>query len=145
MLESAKRPVLLIGGGVSREVALVARPFLATCGLPLMTTWNGIDRVASDDPYYFGRPNTWGQRSANIIAQSADVLVALGTRLGLQQTGFNWQEFVPGGTVVQADIDAAELSKGHPRVDLALHADADDLLLRLLNGLRLDPAGRRMD
>jgi acetolactate synthase-1/2/3 large subunit len=140
MLESAKRPVLLIGGGVSREVALVARPFLATCGLPLMTTWNGIDRVASDDPYYFGRPNTWGQRSANIIAQSADVLVALGTRLGLQQTGFNWQEFVPGGTVVQADIDAAELSKGHPRVDLALHADADDLLLRLLNGLRLDPA-----
>jgi acetolactate synthase-1/2/3 large subunit len=140
LLERAIRPVLLLGGGVSREAAVAARPLLTSCRLPVMTTWNGIDRVDSSDPYYFGRPNTWGQRSANIILQSADVLVALGTRLGLQQTGFNWQEFVPGGTVVQVDIDPAELGKGHPRVDLALCADADDLLPRLLDGLQLGPA-----
>jgi acetolactate synthase-1/2/3 large subunit len=66
--------------------------------------------------------------------------VALGTRLGLQQTGFNWQAFVPNGVVVQVDVDAAELGKGHPRVDLALRADADDLLARILDGLQLDPA-----
>jgi acetolactate synthase-1/2/3 large subunit len=138
LLERAIRPVLLLGGGVSREAAVAARPLLTSCGLPVMTTWNGIDRVDSADPFYFGRPNTWGQRSANIILQSADVLVALGTRLGLQQTGFNWQEFVPNGTVVQVDIDPAELGKGHPRLDLALCADADDLLPRLLAGLHLD-------
>jgi acetolactate synthase-1/2/3 large subunit len=140
LLEQARRPLLLIGGGVSREAVLAALPLLSASAAPVMTTWNGIDRIDRADPNYFGRPNTWGQRSANIISQSADVLVALGTRLGLQQTGFNWQEFVPHGKVVQVDIDRAELAKGHPRVDVAIHADADDLLPRLLDGLVLDPS-----
>jgi acetolactate synthase-1/2/3 large subunit len=140
LLEQARRPLLLIGGGVSRGAALAALPLLRASAVPVMTTWNGIDRIDRADPNYFGRPNTWGQRSANIISQSADVLVALGTRLGLQQTGFNWQEFVPHGKVVQVDIDRAELAKGHPRVDVAIHADADDLLPRLLDGLVLDPS-----
>jgi acetolactate synthase-1/2/3 large subunit len=103
-----------------------------------MTTWNGIDRVGADEPLYLGRPNTWGQRSANVIMQSADVLVALGTRLGLQQTGFNWQQFVPGGAVVQVDIDEAELSKGHPRVDVPIRADANALLAGILDGEPID-------
>src|SRR5207245_5333231 len=47
----------------------------------LMTTWNGADRVPASHPLYFGRPNTWGQRSANLLLQQADVLIALGTRL----------------------------------------------------------------
>jgi acetolactate synthase I/II/III large subunit len=140
LLERAERPVLLIGGGVSRATARALRPALEQAGIPVLTTWNGMDRFDSADPFYFGRPNTWGQRSANIIMQSADVLVAAGTRLGLQQTGFNWQEFVPGGTVVQIDVDEAELRKGHPEVDVPVHADADDLLPRLLDGLADRPA-----
>jgi acetolactate synthase-1/2/3 large subunit len=135
MLSEAERPVLLLGGGVSREAAAAAAPLLRSAGIPTMTTWNGIDRVGSDEPFYFGRPNTFGQRSANVLQQQADLLVALGTRLGLQQTGFNWQEYVPVGRVVQVDVDAAELAKGHPRVDLAVQADADDLLPRLFTGL----------
>jgi acetolactate synthase I/II/III large subunit len=132
LIAEAERPVLLIGGGVSREVATAAAPLLRAAGIPTMTTWNGIDRVGSDEPFYFGRPNFFGQRSANVIQQQADLLVAVGTRLGLQQTGFNWQEYVPLGRVVQVDVDAAELEKGHPRVDLAVQADADDILPRLL-------------
>jgi len=97
-----------------------------------MTTWNGTDRVPADEPLYAGRPNTWGQRSANVILQSADLVVALGTRLGLQQTGFNWQEFAPLARVVQVDLDEAELRKGHPHVELAMQADADDVLRALV-------------
>lgn len=137
LLAGAERPVVLIGGGVSRAAAAAARDALAAAGMPVLTTWNGIDRVDSGEPFYYGRPNTWGQRAANIIMQSADVLIALGTRLGLQQTGFNWQEFVPGGKVVQVEIDKAELEKGHPRVDVPVNADADDALARILDGLRV--------
>ena len=135
LLAQAERPVLLLGGGVSREAATAAAPLLRAAGIPTMTTWNGIDRVGSDEPFYFGRPNFFGQRSANVIQQQADLLVALGTRLGFQQTGFNWQEYVPVGRVVQVDVDPAELAKGHPRVDLGVQADADDILPRLLTGL----------
>jgi acetolactate synthase-1/2/3 large subunit len=78
-----------------------------------------------------GRPNTWGQRSSNILLQQADLVIALGTRLGLQQTGFNWQEFVPAGEVIQVDCDSAELSKGHPKVSFPICGDANVVLRHL--------------
>ena len=110
-------------------------PLLADLAVPLMTTYNGADRVGSGIRTYLGRPNTWGMRYANVLLQQADVIVALGTRLGLQQTGFNWQEFAPLAKVVQVDIDPAELAKGHPSVDLALAVDANDLITRLAAGM----------
>lgn len=131
MLAEAKRPVLLLGGGVSRAVAAELMPALERAKLPLMVTWNGMDRVPSEHPYYFGRPNTWGQRSANILQQQADLVIALGTRLGLQQTGFNWQQYVPAGKLVQVEIDPRELEKGHPRVDLPVNGDANAVLREL--------------
>jgi acetolactate synthase-1/2/3 large subunit len=100
-------------------------------GLPVTTTWNAADRIAADHPNYFGRPNTWGQRYANLLLQQSDLLLAMGTRLGMQQTGFNWQQFVPKGEVVHVDCDLAELEKGHPRVEHPIHADANSLLLAL--------------
>jgi acetolactate synthase-1/2/3 large subunit len=60
--------------------------------------------------------------------QQADLLVALGTRLGMQQTGFNWKQFIPVGKVVQVDCDPTELQKGHPRVNLPICGDANTVL-----------------
>ena len=130
-IHAADRPVLLIGGGISYETAAAVHERLATIPIPVMSTWNGFDRISDDMPNFAGRPNTWGQRSANVILSQSDCVVALGTRLGLQQTGFNWQSWGPPegqGVVIQVDLDAAELSKGHPRVDLALQEDAEPIL-----------------
>jgi acetolactate synthase-1/2/3 large subunit len=66
-----------------------------------------------------------------LILQGADLVIAAGTRLGMQQTGFNWSQFVPNGDVVQVDIDKTELEKGHPDIGLAICADASNLLRRL--------------
>ena len=135
-IKAASRPVLLVGGGVSRAAAVVLETQAAAWGVPLMTTYNGCDRVASEHPLYFGRPNMWGMRYSNVLLQQADLVVALGTRLGLQQTGFRWEEFVPVGALVQIDCDKAELEKGHPRVDWALCGDANQAL-RDLAGMDL--------
>ena len=128
LIAGASRPVLLLGGGLDRDAAARALPRLEALGIPVMTTWNGADRMPADHPLYFGRPNTWGQRYSNILLQQADLVLALGTRLGLQQTGFNWQAFAPVGKVIQVDLDAGELAKGHPRVDLPIQADAAAVL-----------------
>jgi acetolactate synthase-1/2/3 large subunit len=131
-LNQAKRPAILIGGGVSRAAAAALVEIAAKYDLPLFTTWNGIDRVPSDHRCYFGRPNTWGQRHANLLMRQADVIIALGTRLGLQQTGFNWQEFGKEAKVVQIDCDVAELTKGHPKVDLPICEDVNPWLTAIL-------------
>ncbi len=131
-VHSAQRPVLLLGAGIDRATAKDLQDQLAHTGIPLMLTWNAMDRVGADHPMYFGRPNTWGMRYANVLLQQADLLVALGTRLSLQQTGFNWQQFIPAGEIVQVDCDAAELAKGHPRVAVPLCGDANRVLRSLL-------------
>ena len=128
----AERPLLLLGGGLSLPCAAGNEEALSELSLPVMTTWNGADRYGSDHSNYFGRPNTWGQRYSNLLLQQADLLVALGTRLGLQQTGFNWQAFLPVGDLIQIEIDAAELEKPNPLKHLTIQADADQFLTDLL-------------
>jgi acetolactate synthase-1/2/3 large subunit len=132
LIARAERPVLLLGGGLSLPCASNHEQALSELSLPVMTTWNGADRYGSDHTNYFGRPNTWGQRYSNILLQQADLLLAVGTRLGLQQTGFNWQAFLPVGKVIQVDIDSAELEKPNPLKDLAIQADANKFLSDLL-------------
>ena len=132
-ISMAERPVLLLGGGLSHRKALALRSKLADLKMPIMTTWNGADRYSADNANYAGRPNTWGQRSSNVIIQQSDLVIAVGSRLGLQQTGFNWHEFVPLGDVIQVDIDPAELKKPNPRKSMCIKADADAFLESLLD------------
>lgn len=132
-INAAKRPVFMLGGGLSRLTTSRLKEKLSQLNIPIVTTWNAADRVPSDQFNYVGRPNTWGQRSANLVMQQSDLLIAIGTRLGMQQTGFNWQKFIPNGDVIQVDIDQAELEKGHPKITLGLLGDANQFLEDLLN------------
>ena len=130
---SAKKPIVLIGGGVAYETTKDLQHHFQQVQAPVMTTYNGADRVGGDDAYYLGRPNTWGQRSSNIILQEADLIIAIGTRLGLQQTGFNWQEFGRSAKIHHIDIDESELKKGHPNTFSQLRVDANDFIRRFLS------------
>ncbi len=130
-LKGAKRPVILLGAGIDRATTDELMDRFESLGIPLMVTWNAMDRIGADHPMYFGRPNTWGMRYSNILMQQADVLLALGTRLSLQQTGFNWQQFVPGGEVIHVDCDFRELTKGHPKVALSICGDANEMLRKV--------------
>ena len=91
-------------------------PQFERLGIPLMVTWNAMDRIPADHPFYFGRPNTWGMRYSNILMQQADLLIALGTRLSLQQTGFNWQQFVPAGECSLIPCNEMPSLRGFPVV-----------------------------
>jgi acetolactate synthase-1/2/3 large subunit len=59
MLREAKRPVILLGGGIRRTTAAAVMDKLAVLGVPVMTTWSGFDRIPTQHPCYFGRPDTW--------------------------------------------------------------------------------------
>ena len=136
LLKSSERPVLLLGGGLNRKVVRENIDLISSLGIPIMTTWNGADRYGTDLPNFWGRPNTWGQRSANILIQQADLIVAFGSRLGLQQTGFAWEEFAPLAKIFQIDIDPSELSKGHPKIHCGIEVDAATFLIEFLKSVK---------
>lgn len=138
-LRKARRPVFLLGGGVSRALAAEVVPRLEQLGVPIATTWNALDRIPADSPVYAGRPDTWGMRWANLFIQQADLVIAVGARLSLQQTGFNWQRFAPLADVVHVDIDSGELAKVHPAKKLKIQCSAEAFLTELLRTFTVAP------
>jgi acetolactate synthase-1/2/3 large subunit len=128
LLSNALRPAILLGAGVRRETAFRHHNEFEVLNIPILTSWHGADRVPQTLRTFVGRPETWGQRAANLIVNQADVLLVLGARLGLQETGFNWQQFCPKTKIIQVEIDEYELEKGHPRVDVPICGDANYVL-----------------
>jgi acetolactate synthase-1/2/3 large subunit len=128
LLGEADRPALLIGAGVERSTCVQLRDQLIKSKIPIFTTWHAADRIDSEYPNYFGRPETWGQRSSNLLINQADVVLVLGARLGYQETGFNWEQYCARAKIIHVEIDIHELEKGHPNVHLKVHADANIVL-----------------
>jgi acetolactate synthase-1/2/3 large subunit len=143
MIKNAERPMFLFGGGLTRECVNSSLNLMNKVGIPAAMTWNGADRLPLSHRLNFGRPNTYGMRRGNLLIQQSDLVIALGTRLGLQQTGFAWEKFVPIGKLIQVDIDANELSKPSPAVDLPICADANTVFIEILKTLdEQDMVGR---
>ena len=132
LLEESERPLLLVGGGLDFGFFNQQIDQLRSLGIPIATTWNAADYLDSDDPLFAGRPNTYGMRWANSVIQQSDLLIAIGARLGLQQTGFNWENFVPVGKIVRIDIDSNELKVNHPKSELSLNLDGKNGLISFL-------------
>lgn len=123
LYHESERPLLLVGGGLDFGFFRKQVEQLRSIGIPIATTWNAADYLDSDDPLFAGRPNTYGMRWANSVIQQSDLVIAIGARLGLQQTGFNWENFVPVGKVVRIDLDLNELNVNHPKSELSLNLD----------------------
>lgn len=101
------KPVILIGAGCPRALA----DELCTLGIPVLTTWQGIDRVPEDSPVFCGRPGVIGQRAANIIQQKADVIYIYGARMDMEQVNHKIERFAPRAMKIVHDVDEAELDK----------------------------------
>lgn len=131
----ASRPSLLIGGGVDRSFFVRNLPRFNQLGIPIFSSWNSADYIGPDQRIYAGRPDNFGQRSANLLINQSDFILAVGTRLSLQLTGFNWKEFAKSARIAQVDIDDAELAKEHPSRDWRVRADGASFLSALLSEL----------
>lgn len=129
LVNQSERPVLLAGNGIRLSGGIdVFEQLKGDLGIPVLTTWNGIDLLDENDPLYFGRPGGLGHRYANFIQQNSDLFISIGARLNLLQTGYNFDGFAREAVKVMVDIDNAELHKINVRPDLAVCADAKDFM-----------------
>ncbi len=133
-LARAERPVVFAGGGVRLSGAHADFIRLVDkLGVPVVTGWNAHDVIWNDHPLYAGRPGTIGDRAGNMVTQSADFLLILGSRLNIRQVSYNWGSFAREAFKAWVDIDPLELAKPNVRPDLPVVADLKDLLPIMLN------------
>jgi len=132
-LAAAARPVVFAGSGVRLSGAHA--DFLALIeklGLPVVTGWNAHDVLWNAHPLYAGRPGTVGDRGGNMVTQSADLLLVLGSRLNIRQVSYNWTTFAREAYKIWVDIDPLELRKPTVTPDMPVVADLAGLIPALL-------------
>lgn len=131
-ISAAKRPVIVIGGGLSTpRKAPELREFLRRMEIPLVQTWAGLDLVPHDWRYRIGTFGVYGSRLGNFVVQNADLLVCLGTRLSQNLTGGSLNMFAPNAHIVMVDADQGEMDKfngGGIHVAERIHCQMEDFL-----------------
>lgn len=132
-IAKAERPVVFAGGGVRLSGAHADfLKLIEKLGVPVVTGWNAHDVLWNDHPLYCGRPGTVGDRGGNMVTQSADLLLVLGSRLNIRQVSYNWQSFAREAFKIWVDIDPIELQKPNVKPDLPVVANLKDLIPALL-------------
>lgn len=144
LLAEASFPVIIAGGGVSIADAVEETRSLAEyLTAPVVTSYLHNDSFPAGHDLSAGPIGYCGSKSAMKILSRADVVLALGCRLGpfgtLPQYGLNY--WPRGATVIQVDKDHRQLGVSR-RVDLAIAADAKAFAERLLAALRQENPAR---
>ena len=128
-IRQAKRPVLNAGNGIRIAGAYpVFQRVVRKLGIPVVTGWNSQDCMPDEDPLYVGRGGGMGDRPGNFAIQNSDLVFSVGSRLSIRQVGYNYKTWARAAYTIVNDIDAEELKKPSVHVDMAVHADARDLL-----------------
>jgi len=131
-LAEAKRPLLILGSGVRIAGAKDAvRHLCQRLNVPVISTHTAKDTIDNFDPNYFGIFGTCGNRHANSILQSADLIVCLGVGLTISKTGFNFKNFAPLARKIIVDIDVGQVHHLAIKPDLGVVADLAALVPHL--------------
>ena len=110
-LARANRPLLLAGGGIRAAGATeVFRRFAEAVRIPVVHSLMAVDALPYDHPLRVGLIGSYGNRWANLALASADLLVVLGSRLDIRQTGADTTAFKGDRTIFHVDCDPGEIN-----------------------------------
>ena len=145
MIVEARRPVLLVGGGVLKARAARQLAELAELtGAPVVTTLMARGAFPDSHRQHLGMPGMHGTVAAVGALQKADVIVALGARFDDRVTG-KLASFAPGAAIDHADIDPAEISKNR-HADVPIVGDCREVIADLTAAVASErAAGRESD
>ncbi len=133
LLQSAKRPMIIAGGGVQYGHAVnELTAFAEATQIPVVETIAGRANMTHDHPLNIGPIGVTGSDSANAIAEEADVILAVGTRLQDFTTG-SWTAFAKDAKFIGLNVGRHDATKhmslpviGDCKLTLpALQAEAD--------------------
>ena len=132
-LVKAKRPVILAGMGISSSGCIEKFHALADrLAVPVIGAHCASDVMYRDHPFFFGQSGLIGPRAGNFIVQNADLILSIGSSLGIQMTGFAVDQFAPKAEIIAVDADEYEMRKPGLRVDRFIHSTAESVIDQLL-------------
>lgn len=125
LLQNTKKPLFLIGGGaVNHPEFKFFQKQLSKLNFPHVSSLKGSEKSVSYKTYY-GMIGSYGTRTANFAIQNADLIIVLGSRLDIRQTGSLVNDFARNAKIVQIDIDEHQLNN-RIKADVNLQIDCGE-------------------
>lgn len=136
LINSAQQPLILIGGGVYSSGALEdVQAFITQTQIPFVSSLLGKTSCDEHDDLYVGTIGSYGNRCANMAIANADLLLVLGARLDVRQTGGIVDGFVLSGNIVHVDIDHNELEHSRIKNKINIHADIKSFIEQIASNI----------
>ena len=130
ILQKAKRPLFLAGGGVNIARANeIFTKVVEKTQIPVVTTIMGRGAISTKSHYFIGNLGMHGAYAANMAVSNCDVLFSIGTRFNDRITG-KLHAFAPNAQIIHIDIDTASISR-NIHVDIPIVADAKEALITM--------------
>ncbi|MBP7902058.1 MAG: biosynthetic-type acetolactate synthase large subunit [Spirochaetes bacterium] len=131
IINSAKRPVIISGGGViaanaEDELLLMAQKN----SIPVSPTLMGLCSFDAENQLNIGFSGMHGARYTNHIINKADLIIAAGSRFGDRSTG-KTDEFAPNAKIIHIDIDSTEDGKICP-AEIFIRLDAHNFFKEII-------------
>jgi len=134
LLIKAKKPIIIAGGGANisgarKELINIAEKL----NIPVATSLNAKEIFPYDHPLAVGIPGSYSRSCANKIVAESDLVFFIGSHTGSQITN-NWRLPRKGTTIIQLDINPAELGRSFP-IKVGLMGDVKATLTKILNNI----------
>ena len=130
-IKQSERPVVLIGGGIRCSGASEELfEFIQKTRIPVVSSLMGLDAFPHNHPAFFGMIGAYGNRYSNLAVANSDLLIVLGSRLDIRQTGTKPETFATKAKIIHIDIDENELDskvKSYLRINLDLKLFLSDI------------------
>ncbi len=128
---TSKKPVFIAGNGVRlADAAGLMNELIEKTDIPALTTMNAVDLL--QDQHHIGFFGIHGNRIANTILEEADVVIAIGAKLGIRQVGHYIERWAPKAKLIRVDIDPYELKRDIKPDEQKHNTNAKDFIAALL-------------
>ena len=139
LLKNSKKPVIIAGGGIKNAQGKNHTiPLAELLNCPIVTSPGHGDAVPFAHPLNAGQMGPRGNPVASKLVKEADVILALGTRLGFNSTFYSYDNINIHARIIHIEIEPAAIGRFFP-VSIGIWGDASEIsdqLLQALNNLK---------
>ena len=145
LIRSSKCSVIIVGAGIKynskyKEVIKLAE----LCNLPIVTAAGHGDAIPFDHKLNAGQMGPRGNPVASRLVKEADVILALGTRLGFNSTFYSYENINKKAKIIQIELEKKMLGRYFP-ISVGICADASTVAKQICNKIKINKLNKEIN
>ena len=131
LIDQSSKPVIVCGAGVKNSNTQKEIIYLSNnLNIPIVSSAGHGDVISYEHELYSGQMGPRGNKVASSLVKEADLILAIGTRLGFNSTFYSYDNISKSAKIVQIDIDPIAIGRYFP-VEIGIQSDVKNFLDQL--------------